>query len=85
MRSMIKEKKTLLKRDQWIAKGLMFGSLLYVGGTALAQTEVTVGVMRGKDYGVTYMLPRTEVELTLQVTHHTYTPGEYAKYAERYL
>ena len=82
---MIKEKKTLLKRDQWIAKGLMFGSLLYVGGTALAQTEVTVGVMRGKDYGVTYMLPRTEVELTLQVTHHTYTPGEYAKYAERYL
>ena len=82
---MIKKRKALLKRNQWIAKGLIFGTLLSMGESALAQTEVTVGVMRGKDYGVTYILPRTEVELTLQVTHHTFTPGEYAKYAERYL
>ena len=53
--------------------------------TAWAQTEVTVGVMRGKEYGVTYMLPRTEIEILLQVTRHHYTPGEYMKYAEQYL
>lgn len=60
-------------------------ALMLAGSSALAQTEVTVGVMRGKDYGVTYMLPRTEIEIMLQVTRHQYTPGEYAKYAEQYL
>lgn len=50
-----------------------------------AQTEVTVGVTRGKEYGVTYLLPKTEIELTLQATKHTYTPGEFCKYADRYL
>ena len=40
----------------------------------MAQTDVTTGVMRGKDYGVTYMLPKTEIEIVLQATKHTYTP-----------
>ena len=53
--------------------------------TAMAQTEVTVGVMRGKDYGVTYMLPKTEIEITLEITRHGYTPGPFCQYAERYL
>lgn len=53
--------------------------------TATAQTEVTVGVMRGKDYGVTYILPKTQLEIVLQVTRHSYTPGPLAQYAERYL
>lgn len=50
-----------------------------------AQTEVLTGVMRGKDYGVTYFLPQTELQLNIQVTKHTYTPGEFAIYADRYL
>ena len=50
-----------------------------------AQTEVTAGVMRGKDYGVTYCLPKTEIELTIQVSKHSYQPGEFCKYADRYL
>ena len=37
--------------------------------------------MRGKDYGVTYMLPKTEIEIVLQATKHTYTPGEFCRYA----
>lgn len=53
--------------------------------TAIAQTDVTTGVMRGKDYGVTYMLPKTEIEIVLQTTKHTYTPGEFCRYADRYL
>ena len=60
-------------------------SALFLSTTALAQTDVTTGVMRGKDYGVTYMLPKTEIEIVLQATKHTYTPGEFCRYADRYL
>lgn len=61
--------------------------LLALAGSVagMAQTEVSVGVMRGKDYGVTYMLPKSELRIALTVTRHTYTPGEFGKYAERYL
>ena len=50
-----------------------------------AQTEVTAGVMRGKEYGVTYMLPQTEIVITVETTKHTYVPGELCKYAEQFL
>lgn len=73
---------TSYTRKCLLAAGL---TLMITSSTAWAQTEVTVGVMRGKEYGVTYMLPRTEIEILLQVTRHHYTPGEYMKYAEQYL
>lgn len=60
------------------------GLLLLTTGT-YAQTEVTVGVMRGKDYGVTYLLPKTEIELKIVATKHIYSPGEFCKYAEQFL
>jgi hypothetical protein len=63
----------------------LIGLSLLLTATAAAQTEVLTGVTRGKDYGVTYMLPGTQLELTIHATKHTYTPGEFAKYAERYL
>ena len=63
----------------------LLSSALCVGLCAQAQTEVTVGVMQGKDYGVTYMLPQTEIEIVVHATRHTYTPGEFCRYAERYL
>ena len=50
-----------------------------------AQTDVVTGVMRGKDYGVTYALPKTQIELEVKVNKITYTPGEFGKYADRYL
>lgn len=37
-------------------KNILMLSALFLSTTALAQTDVTTGVMRGKDYGVTYML-----------------------------
>lgn len=68
-----------MKKKIWMLSALLLST------AALAQTEVTTGVMRGKDYGVTYMLPKTEIEIVLQTTRHTYVPGDYCKYAERYL
>jgi len=66
-------------------KNILILSTLLLTTTSMAQTEVTVGVMRGKDYGVTYLLPKTEIEIVLQTTKHSYTPGEFCKYADRYL
>ena len=66
-------------------KNLILAAALLTTLTATAQTEVTVGIMRGKDYGVTYMLPKTELEIVLQITRHTYTPGVFCQYAGRYL
>lgn len=68
-----------MRRTILILCALIATTLIY------AQTEVTVGVTRGKEYGVTYLLPKTEIELTLQATKHTYTPGEFCKYADHYL
>lgn len=64
---------------------IALASALLIANTMAAQTEVTVGVMHGKDYGVTYMLPRTELEIVINATRHTYTPGEFCRYADRYL
>ena len=66
------------KKMIWLA-GLLIATSTY------AQTDVTTGIMRGKDYGVTYLLPKTEIEVAIETTKHTYMPGEFSKYAERYL
>ncbi len=66
-------------------KHILLLTALIFSVSAVAQTEVTAGVTRGKDYGVTYILPKTEIELTVQATKHVYTPGEFSKYADRYL
>ncbi|MBE6288062.1 MAG: DUF4831 family protein [Mediterranea massiliensis] len=69
-----------MKKRHWI-----IAAALLLGTTSQAQTEVTAGVMRGKDYGVTYLLPKTEIELIVYTTKHTYEPGELHQYAEQYL
>lgn len=58
---------------------------LLITASTYAQTDVTTGIMRGKDYGVTYLLPKTEIEIVVEATKHTYMPGEFCKYADRYL
>lgn len=50
-----------------------------------AQTDVVAGVTQGKDYGVVYTLPKTELKVDIKVTKITYTPGEFCRYADRYL
>lgn len=59
--------------------------LLLTTATISAQTEVTAGTMQGKDFGVTYALPKTKIEIKVKANKMNYTPGEFSKYADRYL
>lgn len=58
---------------------------LLIPVSLMAQTEVIPGVMRGKDYGVVYTLPKTEIDLEIHAMKIVYTPGEFSRYADRYL
>ena len=66
-------------------KKLIIATGLLIATTAYAQTEVLTGVTRGKDYGVVYTLPKTQIELEIKANKIRYTPGEFSKYANRYL
>lgn len=66
-------------------KKLIILTGLLLSTSAYAQTEVTAGVTRGKDYGVTYALPKTEIDIEVKANKVIYTPGEFSKYADRYL
>lgn len=66
-------------------KTIILAGLLIATATASAQTEVTAGVTRGKEYGVTYTLPKTLIEIEVKANKVNYTPGEFGKYADRYL
>ena len=66
-------------------KKLTIATGLLIATTAYAQTEVLTGVTRGKDYGVVYTLPKTQIELEIKANKIRYTPGEFSKYANRYL
>ncbi|NDV81116.1 DUF4831 family protein [Bacteroides sp. 51] len=59
-------------------------SILFTTAT-YAQTEIIQGVTRGKDFGVVYTLPKTEIKVDIKVTKVTYLPGEFSRYADRYL
>ncbi|KAA6331539.1 hypothetical protein EZS27_019856 [termite gut metagenome] len=58
---------------------LLFASAVY------GQTKVSAGVSGGKDFGVVYMLPKTEIEMEVKTAKVVYTPGKFSKYADRYL
>lgn len=62
-----------------IATGLLMATSVH------AQTEVMTGVTRGKDFGVVYALPKTQIEIEIKANKVNYTPGEFSKYADRYL
>lgn len=66
-------------------KLILWTGLLLSAAPAAAQTEVLTGVTRGKDFGVTYTLPKTQLEIEVKAIQATYTPGEFSKYADRYL
>ncbi|MEG1563552.1 MAG: DUF4831 family protein [Bacteroides sp.] len=64
---------------------ILTGIVIATATTAVAQTEVTAGVTRGKEFGVTYTLPKTQIEIAIRANKVSYVPGEFYKYAERYL
>ena len=47
-------------------KKLIIAAGLLMTTSAYAQTEVLTGVTRGKDYGVVYSLPKTQIELEIK-------------------
>lgn len=53
--------------------------------SSVAQTEVSQYVPGITAEGVTYFLPQTRLAVVVTAQRKTYVPGEYAKYAERYL
>lgn len=65
---------------------ILLASIIAVFGmNASAQTEVTTYKPGITENGITYFLPKTGVHLTVTAMRTTHTPGEYCRYAERYL
>lgn len=59
--------------------------LLALTAMGYAQTDVSV-YMPGKSMdAVTYFLPKTVIEIEVEAVKVTYTPGEFCKYANRYM
>lgn len=54
-------------------KKLIILTGLLLSTSAYAQTEVTAE-LPGKDYGVTYALPKTAINIEVKVNKVTYTP-----------
>ena len=65
-----------------IAFFLLFFSFALV---AKAQTQVHEFKPGVSSDGVTYMLPKTKIRVKVRIVNTVYTPGEFSKYAERYL
>lgn len=66
------------------ARTLLCGLALCATG-ATAQTDVSPYVPGATVEGVTYYLPRTALRFVVVAEKQVYTPGEFCKYADRYL
>ena len=66
------------------ARTLLCGLALCAIGSS-AQTEVNPYIPGATVEGVTYYLPRTALRLVVVAEKQVFTPGEFAKYADRYL
>jgi hypothetical protein len=67
-------------------KHLLYTSLLVLTcSSSFSQTVVNPYSPGVTPQGITYFLPRTVLRATVQVERTTYQPGDFCKYAERYL
>lgn len=66
-------------------KTFFVAGLLAVSCVAVAQTEISEYKPGVTAEGVVYFLPKTALRIAVQVEKSTYTPGDFCKYAERYL
>ena len=62
---------------------ILFSLMLSAG--CFAQTEVTQYIPGVTSDGITYYLPKTILDVEVNAVNTKYTPGEFGKYAERYL
>ena len=66
-------------------KQLVIAGLLMLSGIASAQTQISKYQPGVTPEGAVYFLPKTALRIVVQVEKTTYTPGDFAKYAERYM
>lgn len=59
--------------------------LSFCGTPCTAQTSTTAYQPGVTPEGAVYFLPKTAVNVTLEIVKTAYTPGEFSKYADRYL
>ncbi|MCM1504532.1 MAG: DUF4831 family protein [Muribaculum sp.] len=53
--------------------------------TASAQTTTKLSASKANDYGLVYSLPTTVLDITIEAVHTVNQPGEFYKYAKKYL
>ena len=66
-------------------KKLLFVAMLMCSSLAIAQPLTTAAKPGRTAEGIIYYLPKTAIEFNLLIEKKTYTPGEFAKYGEKYL
>lgn len=66
-------------------KYIIAACLLALSGAAVAQSEISQYKPGVTPEGAVYFLPKTAIRIAVQVEKTTYTPGDFSKYAERYL
>lgn len=66
-------------------KKLFIAILLTICCGASAQTQISKYKPGVTPEGAVYFLPKTALRIVVQVEKTTYTPGDFCKYAERYL
>lgn len=63
----------------------LLASLLCLPSLLAAQTEVASYRPGVTTEGITYFLPRTQLHIVVRAERESYTPGEYAAFAQRFL
>ncbi len=66
-------------------KHFFIASLLLLSSGASAQTQISKYRPGITPEGAIYFLPKTALRIVVQIEKTTYTPGDLAKYSERYL
>jgi len=66
-------------------KKLFVAGMLAISCGAMAQSEISEYRPGVTSEGAVYFLPKTALRITVQIEKTTYTPGDFSKYAERYL
>jgi len=66
-------------------KKLLISMMAAFAVSAYAQTEVAAYTPGLTEEGITYFLPTTRLHVTVKATRKCYAPGDYCRYAERFL
>jgi hypothetical protein len=81
------ETKRINKKGNRILKGIIAAACLQLSAftPCTAQTALSSYQPGQGNDGIVYFLPKTAVRFNILIEKTTYTPGDYCKYAQRYL